>query len=221
MVCRDYAAEKKGITAPEMVVPTTAHAAFDKACHYFGIKMVHVPVNPETFAADPVAMEKAVTRNTIVLVGSAPNFPHGVVDPIEDIAAIGRRNNIPVHVDCCLGSFCIAFAELVGHAVRPFDFRVPGVTSISADTHKYGFSPKVRARGVRPPRAPGGVTPVCFPCSCLGAVHGRAHPWSCTPHRSSGATSTLLSRTGRAACTRLRALPALAPARWLPAPGLP
>jgi glutamate/tyrosine decarboxylase-like PLP-dependent enzyme len=69
----------------------------------------------------------------------------GVIDPIQDIAALGRKHSIPVHVDCCLGSFCIAFAEKVGFKIAPFDFRVPGVTSISADTHKYGFTPKVRA----------------------------------------------------------------------------
>jgi len=139
---RDYALEVKGITAPEFIVPRTVHAAFDKAAHYFNMKIVHIAVDPVTFEVDVAAMAKAINKNTVALVGSAPNFSQGVIDPIEQIAALGLKHDIPVHVDCCLGSFCIAFAESVGHKVKPFDFRVPGVTSISADTHKYGFAPK-------------------------------------------------------------------------------
>jgi sphinganine-1-phosphate aldolase len=140
---RDHARSTRGITEPELVVPLTAHAAFDKACNYFGIKLVHVPVDPMTFRAVPAAMARAVTRNTIALVSSAPSYPQGVVDPVPEIAAIALSRGLPLHVDCCLGSFLIAFAEKAGYA-QPcaFDFSVPGVTSISVDTHKYGFAPK-------------------------------------------------------------------------------
>lgn len=139
---RDFAKAKRGITEPEIVVPVTAHAAFDKACYYFGIKLVHIPVDPVTFRSVPAAMEAAINRNTIALVSSAPSYPQGVIDPITDVAAIALKHGIPFHVDCCLGSFCIAFAEAAGYPKQLFDFRVPGVTSISVDTHKYGFAPK-------------------------------------------------------------------------------
>ena len=91
---------------------------------------------------DIAAMERAINRNTVMLVGSAPNFPYGTMDDIEAIAALGRKYNIPVHVDACLGGFLIVFMKRAGYPVRPFDFSIPGVTSISADTHKYGFTPK-------------------------------------------------------------------------------
>jgi sphinganine-1-phosphate aldolase len=139
---RDYGRTTRNITEPEIVVPITAHAAFDKACAYFGIKLRHIPVDPVTFRAVPSAMEAAINSNTVGLVVSAPSYPQGVIDPVEDVAVIARKYNIPLHVDCCLGSYCIAFAKQAGFSVPPFDFAVPGVTSISVDTHKYGFAPK-------------------------------------------------------------------------------
>lgn len=145
MACRaykEYAKATRGVLDPEMVVPTTAHAAFDKACEYFGIKLVHVPVDPVTFRAQPGAMAKAITKNTVMLVASAPCFPQGVIDPVSDIAAIAREAGVPLHVDCCLGSFLIPLAAEAGYAMPEFDFSVPGVTSISADTHKFGFAMK-------------------------------------------------------------------------------
>nr|CAG4644750.1 EOG090X051L [Leptodora kindtii] len=139
---RDYAREKKGIKWPEIVCAVSAHAAIDKAAHYFRMRLVRVPVDPVTQKADVNAMKKAITRNTCMLIASAPGFPHGVMDPISEIAALGRKYDIPVHVDACLGGFVIAFMEEAGFTIPPFDFRVDGVTSISVDTHKYGYAPK-------------------------------------------------------------------------------
>lgn len=139
---RDFARSTRGVKEPELVVPETAHAAFDKACAYFGIKLVHVPVDQKTFRADVAAMTRAITRNTIGLVASAPCYPQGVIDPVQELAAVARARGLPLHVDCCLGSYLIAFAGAAGHALPAFDFAVPGVTSISVDTHKYGFAPK-------------------------------------------------------------------------------
>ncbi len=138
---RDWARERKGITAPEMIVPSTAHAAFDKAARYFQITMKRIPVGPD-YRADVAATKKAITKHTVVIVGSAPSFPHGVIDPIEELAEIARQRGIGFHTDACLGGFILPWAERLGYPVPPFDFRVPGVTSISADTHKYGYAPK-------------------------------------------------------------------------------
>ncbi len=138
---RDYARDKKGITRPQMIVPTTAHASFDKAAQYFGIDIIHVPVG-EDYRADVAATERAITDNTIVIVGSAPPFPHGLVDPIEELSELARARGIGFHTDACLGGFILPWAEKLGYDVPPFDFRLPGVTSISADTHKYGYAAK-------------------------------------------------------------------------------
>lgn len=132
----------KGITNPEMIVPMTVHAAFDKAASYFNIKLHHVQVDPITFQVNLSAMERLINKNTVLLAGSAPNFPHGVIDDISSISALGLKNDIPVHVDACLGSFLMPFLEKAGFEAPLFDFRLPGVTSISCDTHKYGFAPK-------------------------------------------------------------------------------
>ncbi len=138
---RDWARETKNITAPEIIAPTTAHAAFDKAAQYFGIKMVRVPVGDD-FRADLAATRAALTPNTIALIGSAPPFPHGIVDPVEELSELARARGIGFHTDGCLGGFLLPWAEKLGYPVPPFDFRLPGVTSISADTHKYGYAPK-------------------------------------------------------------------------------
>ncbi|MBW2096907.1 MAG: aminotransferase class V-fold PLP-dependent enzyme [Deltaproteobacteria bacterium] len=138
---RDWARDKKGITRPEMIVPVTAHAAFDKASQYFRIKIKHIPVD-ENYRADVSAAREAITRNTIVMVGSAPSFPHGMVDPIEELSELARQRGIGFHTDACLGGFVLPWAERLGYDVPPFDFRLPGVTSISADTHKYGYAAK-------------------------------------------------------------------------------
>jgi glutamate/tyrosine decarboxylase-like PLP-dependent enzyme len=138
---RDWAKETKGISEPEIIVPTTAHTAFTKAGDYFGIKVIRVPVG-EDFKADVSATKDAISENTIALVGSAPPFPHGIVDPIEELSEIARQHELGFHTDACLGGFILPWAEKLGYEVPSFDFRLPGVTSISVDTHKYGYAAK-------------------------------------------------------------------------------
>jgi sphinganine-1-phosphate aldolase len=138
---RDRARATRRITRPEVVAPSTAHVAFDKAAQFFRIKLVRVPVAAD-HRADVDAMRRAVGRNTVALVGSAPTFPHGVVDPIEDLAAIARQRDIGFHTDACLGGFVLPWARRLGYHVPGFDFQVPGVTSMSADTHKFGYAAK-------------------------------------------------------------------------------
>jgi sphinganine-1-phosphate aldolase len=128
-------------TEPEMILPITAHPAFEKAAHYFGVKSVHVPVAPD-FRADVEAVRAAVTPRTILLVGSAPSYPHGVVDPIAELAQIAREKDLLFHVDACVGGFMLPFVRKLGYPVPDFDFRVPGVTSMSADLHKYAYAAK-------------------------------------------------------------------------------
>jgi sphinganine-1-phosphate aldolase len=138
---RDRARDQKKITRPEMIVPVTAHAAFEKAAAYFKIKLKRIPVDAN-YSADVAAARKAVTRNTVVIVGSAPSFPHGMIDPIAELSELAREKRIGFHTDACLGGFVLPWAEKLGYEVPAFDFRLPGVTSISADTHKYGYAPK-------------------------------------------------------------------------------
>ena len=138
---RDWARDMKGINKPEMIVPTTAHAAFDKASQYFKIKMIRIPVD-ENFTADVEKTKAAITPNTIVIAGSTPSFPQGVIDPIEELSELARAEDIGFHTDACLGGFILPWAEKLGYPVPVFDFRLPGVTSISIDTHKYGYAAK-------------------------------------------------------------------------------
>ncbi len=138
---RDWARDTKGITHPEIVVPVSAHAAFHKAAQYFNLKLVPVPVD-EDFRVRIRTVDAAVNANTIALVGSACNFPYGTIDPIDELSEIAERQGIGLHVDGCLGGFFLPWAERLGVPVPPFDFRLPGVTSMSCDTHKYGYAPK-------------------------------------------------------------------------------
>ena len=138
---RDLARDRRGIAAPEIVAPVTAHAAFDKAARFFDMPLVRVPVDGN-FRADPGALAAAMTDRTAVLVGSAPTFPHGVIDPIPQIAVLAAERGVGCHVDACLGGFILPWAEQLGYPVPAFDFRLPGVTSMSADTHKYGYAAK-------------------------------------------------------------------------------
>ncbi len=138
---RDWAREHKGITSPELVVPTTAHAAFDKSAQYFGIELVKIPVGPD-YKADVAATKKAINRRTICVVGSAISFPHGVIDPIEELSELARHRGVGFHTDACLGGFILPWAQKLGYDVPAFDFRLPGVTSMSVDTHKYGYAAK-------------------------------------------------------------------------------
>ncbi|XP_030425832.1 sphingosine-1-phosphate lyase 1 isoform X2 [Gopherus evgoodei] len=144
MACKAYRdlAYERGIKHPEILVPLSVHAAFDKAAHYFGLKIVHIPLT-KTMQVDVQAMRRAISKNTAMLACSAPQFPHGVMDPIAEVAKLALKYRIPFHVDACLGGFLIAFMQKAGFPLQhPFDFRVEGVTSISADTHKYGYAPK-------------------------------------------------------------------------------
>lgn len=138
---RDRARAERGITRPEVVLPVSAHAAFDKAEEVLGIKMVRIPVAAD-YRGDAAAMAKAINRRTIALVGSAPGFPHGVIDPIVELSELALRHEVGLHVDACLGGFVLPWAERLGAPVAPFDFRLAGVTSMSADTHKYGYAAK-------------------------------------------------------------------------------
>ena len=139
---RDWArAIHPRITSPEMILPITAHPAFDKAAHYFGVQPIHIPITAD-FRADVSAARAAITSNTILLVGSAPTYPHGVVDPIAELAQIAREKALLFHVDACVGGFMLPFVRQLGYPVPDFDFRVSGVTSISADLHKYAYAAK-------------------------------------------------------------------------------
>jgi len=125
-----------------MIVPDTAHAAFLKAGEYFNIRVHLVACPAPSYKVDLRAVSRLINSNTVLLVGSAPNFPHGIIDDIAALSKLALRKRLPLHVDCCLGSFVIACLEKAGFETEPFDFRVKGVTSISCDTHKYGFAPK-------------------------------------------------------------------------------
>jgi glutamate/tyrosine decarboxylase-like PLP-dependent enzyme len=140
-VYREWARAEKGITAPEIVMPATAHPAFIKGGHYLGIKVISVPVTAD-FEADVEAMRAQITPNTIAIVGSAGSYPHGVIDPIEKLSTLALEHGIGLHVDGCLGGFILPWIERLGYDIPPFDFRLPGVTSMSCDTHKFGYALK-------------------------------------------------------------------------------
>ncbi|GAB1200312.1 hypothetical protein APSETT444_009682 [Aspergillus pseudonomiae] len=147
LAAREKATAERGITNPEMIIPSTAHAAFYKAAQYFKIKLHLVSCPAPEYKASVDEIRRLINRNTVLLVASAPNFPHGIVDDIPEISRLATENNIPFHVDCCLGSLVMAFLKKAGFPSPyedegGFDFRQPGVTSISVDTHKYGFAPK-------------------------------------------------------------------------------
>lgn len=144
LACKAYRdlAYANGVKRPEMVVPVTAHAAFDKAANFFRIKIHHVPVDTVTKRVNVRKLKSYINSNTCMIVGSAPQFPHGTIDPIEELSNLALKYEIPLHVDACLGGFLIVFMQDAGFKLPAFDFRLPGVTSISCDTHKYGYTPK-------------------------------------------------------------------------------
>ncbi|KAI2611006.1 PLP-dependent transferase [Hypoxylon fragiforme] len=139
---RQKAYAERGVTEPEMILPDTAHTAFRKAGDYFKIKIHLVPCPAPAYQVDVHRVSRLINSNTILLVGSAPNFPHGVIDDISTLSKLALKRRLPLHVDCCLGSFLVPFLDKAGFETEPFDFRLKGVTSISCDTHKYGFAPK-------------------------------------------------------------------------------
>jgi sphinganine-1-phosphate aldolase len=138
---REWGRADRGIEQPSMVLADSAHAAFAKASHYFGVRSIRVPVGDD-YRADVEAMAAAVEDDTVLVVASAPSYPQGVIDPVPELAALASDRGILCHVDACMGGFVLPFLERLGHVDRPWDFRVPGVTSISADVHKYGYAPK-------------------------------------------------------------------------------
>jgi glutamate/tyrosine decarboxylase-like PLP-dependent enzyme len=140
-VARDRAKGERGVTEPTLVIPYSAHPAFAKAAKYFGLELVHVPL-ADDLRADVTKAEQLIDDRTALVVGSAPNYPHGVVDPIPELAGLALERGIPFHTDSCVGGFLLPFMERAGYDVPPFDFRVPGVSTMSADVHKYGFCTK-------------------------------------------------------------------------------
>jgi len=138
---REYGTTQ-GITSPNVVKPETAHPAFDKACHLFGIELRRAPVDPLTAQVDLQWVEHHIDGNTVALIGSACNYGYGTIDPIAELGQIALRHGTGLHVDGCLGGFLLPFGEELGYPIPPFDFRVPGVTTLSADTHKYGYALK-------------------------------------------------------------------------------
>lgn len=138
---RDMARKRKKVKKPEMIIPESAHVAWEKGAGYFDVKPVRIPLG-EDFKVDTDLVRKAVNRRTVMILGSAPGYPHGVIDDIETLGQIAAEKQIPLHIDACVGGYLLPFVEALGYDIPPFDFRVPGVTSISADTHKYGFSAK-------------------------------------------------------------------------------
>jgi glutamate/tyrosine decarboxylase-like PLP-dependent enzyme len=141
-IARDRARVRQPhITAPEIVLPETAHPGFDKAAHYFGLKTIRTPVGAD-WRVDIDAYRAAITENTVLLVGSAPNYVYTMIDPIPELSAFALERDICFHVDACVGGFFLPFVEKLGHNIIPFDFRNPGVTTISADLHKFGYTAK-------------------------------------------------------------------------------
>lgn len=142
-VAREWARQHRPhVTRPKMLLPITAHACFHKAAHYLGVEVVPVAVDPQTFRADVADARAKMSDDVVLVVGSAPGYAHGVIDPITPLAALARDHGVLMHVDACVGGLVLPFMREGGIDVPPFDFTVDGVTSISMDLHKYGFAPK-------------------------------------------------------------------------------
>ena len=140
--CRDQAASRqRSLERAHLVVPYSAHPAFDKACHYFGLGIRRTALG-EDRRADVAAMAKAIDGDTLMVVGSAPCFPYGLVDPIEELSELALKRDLWLHVDACVGAYFLPFARMNGVDVPAFDFELPGVASISGDLHKYGYASK-------------------------------------------------------------------------------
>ncbi len=138
---RDMAKKKRRVNKPEMIIAETAHVAWYKASEYFGVKIRQVPLD-DNLVPNLKKLRSMINRNTVMILGSAPEYPHGTIDPIESMGEIAEKHNIPLHVDACVGGFILPFMEMNGEQLPRWDYRVPGVTSISADIHKYGYAAK-------------------------------------------------------------------------------
>jgi glutamate/tyrosine decarboxylase-like PLP-dependent enzyme len=141
LAARERGRAERNIEFGEIVVAESAHAAFHKSAHMYGMP-IHTTKVRDDWTADVDAMADVVTDQTVLVVGSAPQFPQGVVDPIPEIARLAATVDANCHVDACMGGFVLPFAEMLGRPVPPWDFRVDGVHSISADIHKLGYAPK-------------------------------------------------------------------------------
>jgi glutamate/tyrosine decarboxylase-like PLP-dependent enzyme len=137
---RERGAQDRGITAPNVIKPETAHPAFDKAMHLFGIENRKAPIDPVTTLVDVDWVADHIDDNTVALIGSACNYGYGTIDPIGKLSEIAVDRGVGLHVDGCLGGFILPWGEELGYDIPVFDYRLPGVTSISADTHKYGYA---------------------------------------------------------------------------------
>jgi glutamate/tyrosine decarboxylase-like PLP-dependent enzyme len=140
-VARDRAKKERGVKEPKIVIPFSAHPAFAKGAKYFELELVHIPLG-EDLRADVAKADALIDDDTALVVGSAPNYPHGVVDDIPALAGLAASRGVPFHTDSCVGGFLLPFMERAGYDVPPFDFRVDGVSTMSADVHKYGFCTK-------------------------------------------------------------------------------
>ena len=136
---REHAQQTRGIERPNFVKPETGHPAFDKACHLLGVELRRAPIVAETATVDVDAVAGLIDSNTIAIMGSACNYGYGTVDPISELSDVALERGVGLHVDGCLGGFILPWGQELGYDIPLFDFRVPGVTSISADTHKYGY----------------------------------------------------------------------------------
>jgi glutamate/tyrosine decarboxylase-like PLP-dependent enzyme len=134
-------ARARGIERPQILAPFSAHPAYAKAAHYFDLDFVSIPLD-DAYRADLREAERLIGPQTAVVVASAFSYPHGVMDPVTELAALAAANGAGCHVDACIGGFVLPFLERLGRDVPPWDFRVPGVTEMSADVHKYGYVPK-------------------------------------------------------------------------------
>jgi sphinganine-1-phosphate aldolase len=137
---REHAAATRGVKAPNFVMPETGHPAFTKACHLFGVERREAPIDPDTTQVRLDAVADLIDDQTIAVMGSACNYPYGTVDDIGGLGELAQSKGVGLHVDGCLGGFILPFGQELGYDIPLFDFRVPGVTSISADTHKYGYA---------------------------------------------------------------------------------
>ncbi len=138
---REQARETRGVTRPNVVMPITAHVSLNKGAHWLGVEVRQTPLT-DRYVADVAAMADQVDDQTIALIGSAGDYAHGLIDPVEDLAELAESRGVGLHVDGCLGGWLLPWVERLGYDVSPWDFRVPGVTSISADTHKFGYALK-------------------------------------------------------------------------------
>ncbi len=182
---REYNTDKVG--RPNVIKPETAHPAFDKACHLFGVELRVAPIDPITTQVDTDWVKKNIDKNTVALIGSACNYGYGTIDPITELGQIALEHEIGLHVDGCLGGFILPFGRELGYDIAPFDFAVPGVTTISADTHKYGYALK-------------GTSVLCFADQALRNSQYFYQPdWSggkyCSPGMDGSRSAGLLAAT--------------------------